>query len=64
MAGNANMRNFGPTNAHGTAFALKERLTQKEATGMDSSKMYCSTHCRNSGYQCGVVNCPVSWGGI
>ena len=35
------MRNFGPINSHGTAIALKQRLYQKEATGMESSKMYC-----------------------
>ena len=34
-----NMRNFGPTNSHGTAFAPKQWLDQKEATGMESSKM-------------------------
>ena len=34
------MRNFWPTNPHGTAFAPKQWLYQKEATGMESSKMY------------------------
>ena len=38
-AENGNMRNFGPTNSHGTAFAPKQWLYQKEATGMQSSKM-------------------------
>ena len=28
-AGNGNMRNLGPTNPHGTAFALKQWLYQK-----------------------------------
>ena len=37
-AGNGDMRNFGVTNVHCTAFALKEWLCQKEATGMESSK--------------------------
>ena len=32
------MRNFGPTNPHGTAFAPKQWLYEKEATGMESSK--------------------------
>ena len=36
-APNANMRNFGPTNPHGTAFAPKQWLYQKEATAMESS---------------------------
>ena len=39
-AQNGNMRNFGPTNHHGTAFAPKKWLYEKEATGMESSKMY------------------------
>ena len=38
-AENGNMRNFGPTNPHGTAFAPKQCLYQKEATGMERSKI-------------------------
>ena len=38
-AKNGNMRNFGPTNPHGTASAPKQSLYQKEATCMESSKM-------------------------
>ena len=38
---NGNMRNFGPTNPYGTAYAPKQSLYQKEATGMESPKMYC-----------------------
>ena len=34
---NGNMRNFGPTNPHGTTFPPKQWLYQKEATGMESS---------------------------
>ena len=34
---NGNMRNFGPTNPHGAAFAPKQWLYQKEAMGMKSS---------------------------
>ena len=37
-----NFRNFGPTKPHGTAFAPMQWLYQKEATGMESSKTYCS----------------------
>ena len=37
-AQNGNMRKFGPTNPHGTAFAPKQWLYQKEVTGMESSK--------------------------
>ena len=50
-----NMRNFGPPNPHGTAFAPKQWLYQKEATGMESSKMYWPSRCRNSTYQCGAA---------
>ena len=34
------MRNFEPTNPHGTASAPMQWLYQKEATGMESYKMY------------------------
>ena len=37
MAQNGNMRNCDPTNPHGTGFAPKQWLYQKEATGMESS---------------------------
>ena len=57
------MRNFDPNKPHGTVFAPKEWLYQKEATGMESSKMYCPSRCRYRTYQCGAANCPVSWGG-
>ena len=36
-------------------------LYQKEATGMESSKMYCPSLCRYRTYQCGAANCPASW---
>ena len=39
MDDNGNMRNFGPTNPHGTAFAPKQWLYLKEATSMEISKM-------------------------
>ena len=39
MAKNGNMRKFGPINPHGTAFARKQWLYQKESTGMESPKM-------------------------
>ena len=54
------MRKFGPTNPHGTAFAPKQWLYEKEATGMKSSKMYCSCRCRYRTYQCGAAKYPVS----
>ena len=42
-AENGNIRYFGPTNPHGTVIAPKKWLYQNEATGMESSKMYCSS---------------------
>ena len=59
-----NMRNFGPTNTHGTASTPMQWLYQKEATGMESSKMYCPTRCRYRTDQCGAANNPVSWGAV
>ena len=60
-AQNGNMRNFGPTNPHGTAFEPKQWLYQKEATGMESSKMHCHSWCRYRTDQFGARNYPVSW---
>ena len=59
-----NMRNFGPTNTHGTASEPMQWLYQKEATGMESSKMYCPSRCRCRTHQCGAANYPVSWGAV
>ena len=59
-----NMRNFGPTNTHSTASAPMQWLYQKEATGMESSKMYCPTRCRYRTHQCGAANYPVSRGAV
>ena len=59
-----NMRNFGPTNTHGTASAPMQWLYQKEATGMESSKMYCPSRCTYRTQQCGAANYPMSWGAV
>ena len=59
-----NMRNFGPTNTHGTASAPMQWLYEKEATGMESSKMYCPSRCRCRIHQCWAANYPVSWGAV
>ena len=59
--GNGNMRNFRPTNFHGTAFAPKQCLYHKEATGMEIPKMYCSSLWKNPTYLYGTANYPVSW---
>ena len=63
-AENGIMRNFGPTNPHATAFPPKQWLYQKEATGMESSKMYCPSWCRHSTYQCGAAQYPFLWGTV
>ena len=57
-----NMRKFGHTNPQGTACAPKQWLYEKEATGMESSKIYCPSRCRYRTYQCVVANYPVSLG--
>ena len=59
-AQNGNMRNFGPTNSHGIAFAPKQWLYEKEATGKESSKMYCPSRCRYRTDQLGARNYLVS----
>ena len=59
-----NLRNFGPTKPHGTAFAPMQWFYQKEATGMESSKMYCPRRCRYRTYQRGAANYPLSWGAV
>ena len=59
-----NMRNFGPTNTHGSASAPMQWFYQKEATGMESSKMYCPSLCRYRTHQYGSANYPVSWGAV
>ena len=61
-AQNGNMRNFGPTNPHCTALAPKQWLYQKEATGMESPKMYCPSRFRYRNYHCVEAKYPVSWG--
>ena len=38
-ADNVNMQTFGPTNSHGAAFSPKHWLHQKEAMGMERSKL-------------------------
>ena len=45
-APNRNMRNFGLTHPHGTAFAPNQWIYQKETTGMESAKLYRHSRCR------------------
>ena len=57
---NENVRKSGSTFSHGTVFTPKQCLYQKEATGMDSPKMYFSSRCKNLTYQCVTANDPFS----
>ena len=59
-----NLRNFGPTKPHGTAFAPMQWLYQKEATGMESYKMYYHSRYRYGTYHGGAANYPVSVGAV
>ena len=59
-AENGNLRKSGSTFSHGSVFARKQCLYQKEATGMESPKMYSSHRCKNLTYLCGTANDPVS----
>ena len=61
-AHNGNKRNFGTTNPYGATFSPKQWLYQKEATGMESPKMYCPSRCRYRTYHCMEAKYPVSWG--
>ena len=56
MFQNGNLRKSGSTICHGTVYAPKQCLYQKEATGMDSPKMYFSSRCKNLTYQCVTAN--------
>ena len=51
---NGKMQNFVHPNHHGTVFALKQWLHHREATCMESSKMYCPRRCRKPTYPCGA----------
>ena len=59
-AENGNLRKSGPTFCHGSVFVLKQCSHQKEATGMESSKMYLFSRSKNCTYLCGTANYPVS----
>ena len=61
MDQNGNMRNFCPTNPHDTAIAPQQWLYQKEATGMESSKMYRPSWLRYRTHHCVEAKYPVLW---
>ena len=49
-AENGNLQKSGFIFRHGTVFAPKQSLYQKEATGMESPKMHSSSRCKNRTY--------------
>ena len=58
-AKNRNLQKSGSTFCHGTVFAPKQCLYQKEATSMESPKMYFSHRCKTLTYLCRTANDPV-----
>ena len=52
-AENGNFRKSGSTFRHGTVFAPKQCLYEKEAIGMESPKMHSFHQCKNRTYLCG-----------
>ena len=59
-AQNGKLRNLGRTYRHGTVFAPRKYLYQKEATGMERPEMYSASRCKNHTYLCKVSKYPVS----
>ena len=54
------LRKSGRTYRHGTVFAPRKYLYQKEATGMDRPEMYYASRCNNPTYLCMPSKYPVS----
>ena len=59
-AENGKFRNLGWTYRHGTVFAPRKYLYQKEATGMERPEMYSASRCKNHTYLCRPLKYPVS----
>ena len=59
-AENGNLRKLGGTYRHGTVFAPRQYLYEKEATGMERAEMYFPSWCKNRTYLCGLSNYSVS----
>ena len=55
---NGNLRKFGCTYHHGTVFAPRQCLYQKEAMCMERPEIYSPILCKNSFYLCGPSNYP------
>ena len=52
-AQNGKFGKLGRTYGHGTVFAPRKYLYQKEATGMERPEMYSVSRCNNPTYLCG-----------
>ena len=59
-AQNGNFGKLGRTYGHGTVFAPRKYLYQKEAKGMQRPEMYSVSRCNNPTYLCGPSKYPVS----
>ena len=59
-AQNGKFGKFGQTYGHGTVFAPRKYLYQKEATGMERPEMYSANRCNNPTYLCRPSKYPVS----
>ena len=59
-AQNGKLGKLGRTYGHGTVFAPRKYLYQKEATGMERPEMYSVSRCNNPTYLCGPLKYPVS----
>ena len=51
---------LGQTYGHGTVFAPRKYLYQKETTGMERLEMYSASRCNKPTYLCGPFKYPVS----
>ena len=59
-AQNGRFGKLGRTYGHGTVFAPRKYLYQKEATGMERPEMYSVNRCNNPSYLCGPSKYSVS----
>ena len=62
-AQNGKFGKLGRTYGHGTVFAPRKYLHQKEATGMERPEMYSVIRCNNPTCLCGAVKVPRLEGG-
>ena len=60
MAENAKLRKMGWTYRHGTVFAPRQYVYEKDDKGMERPEMYSPIRCKNPSNLCGPSNYPVS----